>query len=118
MATDNKSEDDKSRETESIQSVFYAGVTTQLEDIHSTLKKICDTCIQFHETEREFISEETLLLEESLSNERKTQEVEHEELREALRQKTEKEQRQSQERILRKTRSLIVEQNKNSQVWD
>ena len=118
MTTVNKSEADESRETGSRQSLFYDRVTAQLEDIHLTLRKICDTCIKFHETDREFISEEALLLEESLSNERKTQEAEHKELREALRQKIETEQKRNRDRILRKTRSLIVEQNKNSQVWD
>ena len=118
MATDNKSDHDESKASRSSEPVFYTHITKQLEDIHSILKQICDTCIQFHETDREFISEDTLLLEEGLSKERTTQEIEHEALRTVFRQKTEKEQKQNQDRILRKARSLIAEQNKNSQVWD
>jgi len=64
------------------------------------------------------MSEESILLEESLSKERTAQEIEHEALRTAFRQKTDKEQKQNQARILRKARSLVAEQNKNSQVWD
>ena len=84
----------------------------------SILKQIHNTCIHFQETDREFISEETLLLEEGLSKERNTQELEHEAMRTAFRQKTEKEQKHNQDRILRKARTLVTEQNKNSQVWD
>ena len=46
------------------------------------------------------------------------QKMEHETLRIAFRQKMEKERQQNQERILRKARALVTEQNKNSQVWD
>ena len=117
MSTNDKS-DNESKSTRSSESVFYTNITKQLEDIHSILKQIYDTCIQFHETDQEFISEESFILEEGLSKERTKQEIEHEALRTVFRQKTEKEQKQNQDRILRKARSLIAEQNKNSQVWD
>ena len=97
---------------------FYSNITKQLEDIHLILKQTYNAFLQFQETDREFISEESLLLEEGLAQERKEQELEHIAMRIALRQKTETEQHQNQERILRKARSLVTEQNKNSQVWD
>jgi hypothetical protein len=97
---------------------FYADITKQLEDIHLILKQTYDAFLQFQETDREFISEEGLLLEEGLTQERKEQELEHKAIRLAFRNKTEKEQRENQVRILRKARSLVAEQNKNSQVWD
>ena len=97
---------------------FYADITKQLEDIHLILKQTYDAFLQFQETDREFISEEGLLLEEGLTQERKEQELEHKAIRLAFRNKTKKEQRENQVRILRKARSLVAEQNKNSQVWD
>ena len=98
--------------------VVYPEITKQLEDIHSILKQTYDAFLHFQETDREFVSEEGLLLEEGLAKERKEQELEHETMRIAFRNKTEKEQKRNQDRILRKARSLIAEQNKNSQVWD
>lgn len=97
---------------------FYPTISKQLEDIHSILKQIHNTCLQFQEPDQEFMSEEAILLEESLSKERQTQENEHEAIRTAFRLKTEKEQKSNQDRILRKARSLLAEQNKQSQVWD
>jgi len=98
--------------------VVYPEIAKQLEDIHSILKQTYDAFLHFQETDREFVSEEGLLLEEGLAKERKDQELEHETMRIAFRQKTKKEQQQTQTRILRKARSLVAEQNKNSQVWD
>jgi len=121
MATDDTStstSNDEYKINQSSESLFYTNITKQLEDILSVLKQIHNTCIQFQETDREFVSEESILLEESLSKERTAQEIEHEALRTAFRQKTDKEQKQNQARILRKARSLVAEQNKNSQVWD
>ena len=100
------------------EAAFYSDITKQLNDIHSVLKRTYDAFLQFQDTYREFISEEGLLLEEGLAKEKKAQEVEHEAMRSAFRQKTEKEQQQNRQRILRKARSLVAEQNKNSQVWD
>ena len=97
---------------------FYSDITQHLKDIHSLLKLTYDAFIQFQDPDREFISEEGFLLEEGLAKEREIQEIEHEAMRIAFRQKTEKEQQQNQERILRKARSLVAEQNKNSQVWN
>jgi len=108
----------KSSQIQSSESLFYPEISKQLEDIHSILKQIHHTCLQFQEPDREFMSEESLLLEESLSKERHIQEIEHEAIRTAFRQKTEKDQEKNQDRILRRARSLLVEQNKNSQVWD
>ena len=98
--------------------MFSPDITKQLEDIHLVLKQTYNAFLHFQETDREFISEEDLLLEEGLAKERKEQELEHEAMRIAFRQKTKKDQQQNQERILRKARSLVDEQNKNSQLWD
>ncbi len=97
---------------------FYSDITHHLKDIHSILKLTYDAFIQFQDPDREFISEEGFLLEEGLAKEREIQEIEHEAMRIAFRQKTEKEQHQKQERILRKARALVTELNKISQVWD
>jgi hypothetical protein len=95
----------------------YLRITQQLEDIHSILKQTYEAFIHFQETD-EFISDDGLLLEEGLAKERDEQELEHETMRNAIRQKTRKERQQNRARILRKARSVVAEQNKNSQVWD
>ena len=116
MSTEEKVATDTN--TPSSSAVFSPDITKQLEDIHLVLKQTYNAFLHFQETDREFISEEDLLLEEGLAKERKEQELEHETMRIAYRQKTKKEQQQNQARILRKARSLVAEQNKNSQVWD
>jgi len=116
MSTEEKVATDTNNPSSS--AVFSPDITKQLEDIHLVLKQTYNAFLHFQETDREFISEEDLLLEEGLAKERKEQELEHEAMRIAFRQKTKKDQQQNQERILRKARSLVDEQNKNSQVWD
>ena len=111
-------ESEEKKEDSSREIASCTTISRQLEEIHEILKQIYDAFLQFQETDREFVSEEGLLLEEALAKERKEQENEHSAMRLAFREKTRKEQDQTQTRLLRKARSLVADQNKNSQVWD